>query len=55
MANKTGDSYHCENCGAEVVVTKSCSCNECSITCCGKPMKAKQEAGPKDGGCRCCC
>ena len=54
MANKTGDSYNCENCGAEVVITKPCSCKECSITCCGKPMKPKQVSAPKDGGCRCC-
>ena len=54
MANENGDCYYCENCGAEVVVTKPCSCKECSITCCGKPMKPKDAAANKAGGCCCC-
>ncbi len=54
MANSTGDVFICDSCGAEVTVTKDCTCKECSITCCGKPMKPKDAPASKAGGCCCC-
>ena len=54
MANSMGDVFYCDSCGAEVTVTKACTCSECSITCCGKPMKSKDAPANKDGGCCCC-
>ncbi len=54
MANSIGDVFHCESCGAEVTVTKACTCKECGVTCCGKPMKAKDAPAKKAGGCNCC-
>jgi hypothetical protein len=54
MANSIGDVFGCDSCGAEVTVTKDCSCKECSITCCGKPMKPKDAPANKAGGCCSC-
>jgi len=50
---KTGDVLHCEKCGAEVTVTKACTCDDCGIVCCGQPMTQMKET-PKAGGCSCC-
>ena len=51
MANSSGDVFYCDSCGAEVTVTKACSCKECSITCCDKPMKPKDAPAKEAGGC----
>ncbi|MEO0074309.1 MAG: hypothetical protein ABIK43_06625 [candidate division WOR-3 bacterium] len=48
---KAGEVLCCDDCGAEVTVTKSCGCDDCNIICCGKPMKPK--AQPKPGSCCC--
>ena len=54
MKLKEGDVLVCENedCGAEIVVSKPCTCCESKpdieVTCCGKPMVLKS------GGCCCC-
>ena len=29
----------CNDCGAIIKIIKDCECNDCGITCCGKPMK----------------
>ncbi len=42
---KVGDLLYCESCGVELQVTKSCSCADCRITCCGKPMQRKSGSG----------
>lgn len=42
MANKLGKRLSCENCGAQVLVTKG---GEGEVQCCEKPMK-EVEAKP---------
>lgn len=51
---KVGDVYTCEDCGAELTVTKACDCEDCQPKCCDKPLRLKGEepAAPKGG---CCC
>jgi hypothetical protein len=52
MANcsemKEGDLYHCDTCGLELAVKKTCTCkpgseDACSVPlmCCGKEMNKK--------------
>ncbi|NLP06161.1 hypothetical protein GX411_09455 [Candidatus Fermentibacteria bacterium] len=45
---KSGTVLYCGKCGVEVTVTKDCGSADCSIACCGEPMKRK------GGGCCCC-
>jgi hypothetical protein len=37
-----GDRYVCDVCGLAVTVDVPCECVDCSIICCGKPMKVKK-------------
>lgn len=37
----------CFTCGATIKVIKDCTCSECEITCCGKPMQ-KLKANSED-------
>jgi len=34
-----GDQLKCDVCGAVCVVNEPCNCVDCTILCCGKPMK----------------
>ena len=55
MNCKAGDVYECESCGAKVMVTAECDCEECTLKleCCGKPMKKQEQK--KGCGCGCGC
>lgn len=54
MAHPLGERLHCDECGAELVFTKACTCPERepkthSDICCGKEMRslgAAKEAEP---------
>ncbi|MEO0118682.1 MAG: hypothetical protein ABIK66_06130 [candidate division WOR-3 bacterium] len=37
-----GPIYTCSVCGAEVMVTKECTCSPCDLVCCGQPMIKKE-------------
>ncbi|MCS7249310.1 MAG: hypothetical protein N2323_07035 [candidate division WOR-3 bacterium] len=37
-----GPIYTCSVCGAEVIVTKDCTCESCDLICCGQPMIKKE-------------
>lgn len=37
-----GPIYTCAVCGAEVMVTKECTCSPCDLVCCGQPMTKKE-------------
>ena len=38
---KAGHKYVCKKCGFEMMCTKSCTCKECNVTCCGEPVVRK--------------
>ena len=41
MSRESGDRYHCDSCGAELVYEKPCPCGDNMVhseICCGKQM-----------------
>ncbi len=54
---EVGDVVYCPDCGLEMTVTKSCSCEKgCVIKCCDTPLKVRKagDEAPPEGDSRCC-
>jgi hypothetical protein len=45
---KIGDVFCCDDCGLKVEVKEICTCDECDIVCCQKPMTRKEGESPKE-------